>query len=154
MRNFLVITIAALALVLAGCSTKDEASTSPSPGATDTAAVTNMPGSAASPNAGQAGGGAGNAGGGAGSATSAPSGGATTVPENLPGITKEQLDKLDPNSTYEDLVKIVGGGNLKPIKEDSSKKTYELKVTDAENTFVDITYFSDGKISEKSIFVR
>jgi hypothetical protein len=144
MRKFLILTIAAMILA-AGCSKNDGAGTSSSPSATGTAGATSSPGAAspnASPNSG------------AGTATGAPSGGAaTTAPDTLPSITKEQMDKMDVNSTFNDLVKIIGKG-VKPIKEAAGKKTYEVRISNLAHTFADITFSSDGKLAEKNVFTR
>jgi DMSO/TMAO reductase YedYZ molybdopterin-dependent catalytic subunit len=144
MRKLLIVTIAAMILAV-GCSKNDGAGTSPSPSATGTAGATSSPG-AASPNA--------SPNGGAGTATGAPTGGAaTTAPDTLPSITNEQMEKLDLNTTSDDLLKIIGK-DVKPIKESAGKKTYEVKVAGLTNTFADFTYSSDGKLSEKNVFTR
>jgi hypothetical protein len=144
MRKLLILTIAAMVLAV-GCSKNGGAGTSPSPSATGTAGATSSPG-AASPNA--------SPNGGAGTATGAPSGGAASMaPDTLPSITKEQMDKLDLNSTLDDLVKIVGK-DVKPIKEAAGKKTYEVKISNLANTFANFTFSSDGKLAEKNVFTR
>jgi cytoskeletal protein RodZ len=150
MRKFWVILLAvAMAAVLSvGCSKKNGTGTgaSPSPSASQTASSTpagtakSSPGASSSPSA--------SPGGGAGSA-----GTATKAPEPLPTITNEQVKKLDMNSTYADFEKIVGK-NLKPIKEEGGKKTYEVKIANEPNRYMDITFFSDGKISEQQVFLK
>jgi PBP1b-binding outer membrane lipoprotein LpoB len=147
MKMLLILTMAVV--IIAGCS---QAKTSPSPSATATAAATNTPGTATSPAVSPTDS-IGNGSGGTGTATSTPSSGATSAPVNLPSITKEQMDKLDINTTYADLVKVIGT-NIQPIKEQSGKKTYELKVSNVTNQYVDFTYLSDGKMSEKNVFFR
>jgi major membrane immunogen (membrane-anchored lipoprotein) len=144
MRKLLIIMMAALVLVV-GCTKKDDTGTSPSPSASASA-----PGASAAPNASPSGGGAG---GGSGAATGSPAAGATAAPQVLPSLTKEQLAKLTPTSTYDDLVKIVGK-DVKPSKDESGKKTYELKVSNEANTYVNVTYFSDGKMSEINVFKK
>jgi hypothetical protein len=148
MKKLLMVATATL-LLLVGCTKEKEGEASPSPNPTNTAVATNSP--AGSPSASPAGN-TGNTNGGAGTTTK-PSPSPTTAPENLPGITKEQVSQMDLNSTYADLVKFVGK-ELKPYKEESGKKTYELKVSNEENKFVEVTYFNDGKMSEMKVYQR
>ncbi|SEC30527.1 hypothetical protein [Paenibacillus sp. GP183] len=147
MRKFWVIMIAvamAAAVLLAGCSKKNGTGASPSASqsASSTPAGTAMssPGASGSPSAGP-GGGAGN------------TGTATKAPEPIATITNEQLKKLDMNSTYADFEKIVGK-NPKPFKEAGGKKTYEVKIANETNRYMDITFFSDGKFAESQVFLK
>jgi uncharacterized spore protein YtfJ len=130
MRKFwmIMIAVAMVALMFVGCSKKNGIGTGASPSPAGTAS--------ASPA-----GGAGNA------------GTATKAPEPIPSITNEQVKKLDMNSTYADFEKIVGK-NLKPIKEVDGKKTYEVKIANEPNRYMDITFFSDGKFAESQVFIK
>jgi hypothetical protein len=152
MRKFwmIMIAVAMVAVMFAGCSKKNGTGTGASPSAsanssqsassTPGGTAMGSPGASVSPGA-SPGGGAGNA------------GTATKAPEPLPTITSEQVKKLDMNSTYADFEKIVGK-NLKPIKEEGGKKTYEVKIANETNRYMDITFFSDGKISEQQVFLK
>lgn len=150
--KWLIVTTMVATVLASGCANRGNEG-SPVPGATATAGASN---GAASPGASPNTGGTGAGGGGTVTSPSpgvTPSATPTIAPEKLPTLTSAQNEKLDINSTYEDLVKTVGG-DLKPTKEENGKKTYELRVSDVPNTFVEITYFSDGKMSTKSVYLR
>jgi hypothetical protein len=145
MRKLLIIMIAAMVMAV-GCTKKDGADTSPSPSATAAPSASSPGGASATPGASPTGS--------AGTATAAPGGGtATTAPAKLTSITQEQMDKLDMKSTVDDLLKIAGK-DLKPVKEADGKKTYEVKIADKPNTYLNVTYFNDGKMDEKNVFTR
>jgi hypothetical protein len=84
-------------------------------------------------------------------ATNAPGGKDNTPP---PTITKAQLDKLGPTSTYDDLLKLTGNKPGKLVKDENGKKTYEYQIANEKNYYADLTYFQDGHLSEKNIFQR
>jgi hypothetical protein len=143
MRKIWVIIIAvamAAAVLLVGCSKKNGTGASPSASSSPAGTAMSSPGASGSPSA-SPGGGAGN------------TGTATKAPEPIATITNEQLKKLDMNSTFADFEKIVGK-NPKPFKEAGGKKTYEVKIANETNRYMDITFFSDGKFAESQVFLR
>jgi cytoskeletal protein RodZ len=151
MRKFWVILIAvamAAAVLLVGCSKKNGTGASPSPSASQSASSTPAGTAMSSPGASASGSPSASPGGEAGN-----TGTATKAPEPIPTITNEQLKKLDVNSTYADFEKIVGK-TLKPIKEEGGKKTYEVKIANETNKYMDITFFSDGKFSQQQVFLK
>jgi hypothetical protein len=145
MRKFWMImfAVAMVGVIFVGCSKKNGsgtgATTSPSATSSPSGTAMSSPGASGSPST-SPGAGAGNA----GTATKAP---------EPPSITSEQVKKLDMKSTYADFEKIVGN-NLKPIKEEGGKKTYEVKIANETNRYMDITYFNDGRMSEQQIFTK
>jgi hypothetical protein len=145
-KYWIIMIMAVLAIILSvGCSKKNgsDAGVSPSPGASQ--AVSSTPASTAmtSPNASSA-------------PSSSPLSGtgnpaATKAPE--PSITMDQVKKLDMNSTFADFEKIAGK-TLKPIKEENGKKTYEVKIANETNKYMEVTYTSDGKLVEQKVFMK
>ncbi|MNH96289.1 hypothetical protein D3C73_489560 [compost metagenome] len=148
MKKILIVTIAAM-IMATGCSKDKGTEVSPSPSAVATPAVTGSPSPAASPSPSV------NPAVSPGTETNTPkpSVAPTPAPESLSSLTKKQDEQLDYKSKLDDLIKMVGK-DIKPISEESGKKTYEFKLSDEANTFVIITYFSDGTFYEKKVYKR
>jgi hypothetical protein len=139
--------VVAIAVIASGCSKKQGTSTtSPAP----TATVQPSPGAPAASM------GAGGTTGGGGTATASPSTGTGNADKKdvpPPSITKEQVDQISMTSTYDDLVKL-SGSKGKLIKDESGKKTYEFAISNQAGYYVSVTYFADGKLSEKKVYKK
>ncbi|NOV02755.1 hypothetical protein [Paenibacillus planticolens] len=144
MRSWLMMFLV-LALVATGCAKKNEGATpSPTTGAT----VAPSAGASGTPSAtnGTSGG---------TTATATPAAGSKDTPkeEPLPQITKEQADKISMTSTYDDLVKETGAKG-KLVKDENGKKTYDFAISNQPGYYMQIVFFSDGKISEKRVYQK
>ncbi|UJF33326.1 hypothetical protein [Paenibacillus hexagrammi] len=149
MRIWMISVLALILVVTAsGCGKKKEEGTGTS---ASLGATTSVQPSAGAPAATSTGGN------GEGTAAASPATGAaaSATPNNEPPpvISRKQLDDLAIDSTYDDVVKIVGSKG-KMIKEENGKKTYEFALKDEPNYFAQIVFFADGKISEKKIYMK
>jgi hypothetical protein len=71
--------------------------------------------------------------------------------EQVSSLTKEQLDKITPDSTYDDVVKATGQKG-KLVNESGDKQTYEYQLKDEPGYYVHLIFYKNGKLSEKNVF--